>query len=231
MLNIEYKRELFDILNDLSPINKSIALESIDDQIVVKKSDKHRTFAYVLKCSHDYCSIDKTIAFYDYSNFYKFLSTVKNAKLSIANNNIVLCGNGVKLNYLLSDEEGIINGPKHTDLPKNADVQFTLTKENIDEIVKLNSLVKGAKARLTCVDGEVTIKFYTTNTDNSFEKTFECERPSDYDKDITFDILANRFDLLPSKRDYVVQIYNFKFIQFSLIHEDIELSLYSGESK
>jgi hypothetical protein len=142
---------------------------------------------------------------------------------------MVLNGNGVKLNYLLSDEEGIANGPKEINF-KNADVQFTLTKESIDEIVKINSLVKGNKARIRCVENTLTITFYTNNSDNSFEKTFECERISDYDQDIDFVILSNRFEYLPSKRDYVMNISAKKYIQISLINPDIEFNIYTGEA-
>jgi len=233
--NIEYKRELFEFVNDLTAISPSIAFERVTDEskksdrVVVRKADKNRTLVYTLSVPVEYFNITETVAFYNYGNFYKFLTSIKDVKLSIDAETMILNGNGLKLNYLLSDEEGIANGPKEINF-KNADVQFTLTKEIIDEIVKLNGLVKGNKALIKCVDTELSITFYTNNSDHSFVKTFECERISDYDQDIEFIILANRFEYLPSKRDYVVNISAKKYIQISLINPDIEFNIYTGEA-
>lgn len=238
MANIEYKRELFDLVNDLTAINKSVAFERmtvtdesgnvVEEKIAIRKSDKNRTIVYLLKVPVNYFDIDSTVAFYDYANFYKFLTSIKDVKLTLNEDKMILAGNGIKLHYLLSDEEGIINGPKKINF-NNPDVRFTLTKEDLDEIVRLNSLVKGNKANISCVGNTLTIKFYTNSSDNSFEKTFECERLTDYEMDIDFTIFANRFEYLPSKRDYVFDISAKKYIQISLIHEEIELLVYTGE--
>lgn len=233
---IEYKRELFDFVNELTAINPSIAFERITDEnlnqdrIVVKKSDKNRTLAYTLSVPTEYFDIDETVAFYAYSNFYKFLTSIKNVNLSVDDNVMVLNGNGVQLNYLLSDEEGITNGPKSIGF-KNPAIRFTLTAEAIDEIVRLNSLVKGNKARIFCSGTTITITIYTTGSDNSFVKTFECERLTDFEDDIEFVIFSNRFEYLPSKRDYVVDITDKNYIRISLINEIIDFNLYTGVAK
>ena len=234
--NIEYKRELFDFVNDLTAINPSIAFERVQDdvygtdRIVVRKADKNRTLVYTLSVPVEYFDIKETVAFYAYSNFYKFLTSIKNVKLSVVENLMVLNGTGIKLNYLLSDEEGITNGPKSIGF-KDPAVRFTLTSEAIDEIVKLNSLVKGSKAKISCSGTTITVTIYTTDSDNSFEKTFECERLTDYDEDIEFVIFSNRFEYLPSKRDYVVDITAAKYIRISLINETFDFNLYTGVAK
>ena len=234
--NIEYKRELFDFVNELTAINPSIAFERIhdetlnEDRIVVRKSDKNKTLVYTLSVPAEYFDIKETVAFYAYSNFYKFLTSIKNVKLSVKNNLMVLNGSGTKLNYILSDEEGIINGPKSIGF-KDPAVRFTLTAEAIDEIVKLNSLVKGVKAKILCSGTTITVTIYTTDSDNSFEKTFECERLTDYDEDIEFVIFSNRFEFLPSKRDYVVDITPNAWIRISLINEIFDFNMYTGVAK
>jgi hypothetical protein len=234
--HIEYKRELFDFVNDLTAINPSIAFERIFDEsynadrICVRKSDKNRSLVYTLSVPVEYFDIKETVAFYMYSNFYKFLTSIKNVKLSVDGNLMVLNGSGVKLNYILSDEEGITNGPKSIGF-KDPAVRFTLTAEAIDEIVKLNSLVKGSKAKISCIGTAITVTIYTTDSDNSFEKTFECERLTDYEDDIEFVIFSNRFEYLPSKRDYVVDITANNYIRISLINETFDFNMYTGVAK
>ena len=234
--NIDYKRELFEFVNELTTISPSIAFEKVydekyqSDRIIINKSDKNRTLVYKLSVPVEYFDIDETVAFYAYGNFYKFLTTIKDVKLSIDNNIMILNGSGVKLNYLLSDEEGIANGPKAIGF-KDPDVRFTLTKEAIDEIVKLNSLVKGTKAKFLCSGDSISVLIYTTDSDNSFEKIFECERLTDFDEDIEFVINSNRFEFLPSKRDYVVDITSNNSIRISLINEIIDFNMYTGVLK
>ena len=83
--HIEYKRELFDFVNDLTAINPSIAFERIFDEsynadrICVRKSDKNRSLVYTLSVPVEYFDIKETVAFYMYSNFYKFLTSIKKA--------------------------------------------------------------------------------------------------------------------------------------------------------
>jgi len=234
--NIEYKRELFDFVNDLTAISPSIGFERVYDEvygvdrIVVRKADKNRSLVYTLSVPVEYFDIKETVAFYMYSNFYKFLTSIKNVKLSLDENLMIMNGSGVKLNYILSDEEGITNGPKAIGF-KDPAVRFTLTSEAIDEIVKLNTLVKGSKAKILCSGTNITITIYTTDSDNSFEKTFECERLTDYDEDIEFIILSNRFEYLPSKRDYVVDITENKYVRISLINETFDFNMYTGVAK
>jgi len=227
--SIAYKKELFDFCNELTSISKSIAFERVGDRVVVRKSDANQTLPYIISVPSEYFDIDDTVAFYEYSNFYRYLNTLKTPKLDIQNEHILIQGNGVKINYLLSDEDGIINGPKKVDF-EHGDVRFVLRKEDIDEIVKINGLVKGTHANIKVVDTTVTITIFSSGSDNSFEKVFEAERvDGGEDDDFEFTIMSNRFDVLPSKRDYTVDLSCEAFLRISLIHEEIEFNLYSGD--
>jgi len=233
--NIRYKKELFEFVNDLTAINPSIAFERKmdnvrnEERIIVSKSDKNKTLPYILSVPVDYFDIDNTVAFYDYNNFYRFFSTIKDVKMSIKDDQkMVMKGKNVSINYLLSDSEGIINGPKERKVG-DGDIRFTLPKEILDEIVKINSLVKGHKARITVEGDNIGIHVYSSGGDNTFNEEFVGERVSDYEDDFAFTILSNRFDLLPSKRDYTVDLFHKKFVKFSLINEDIDFELYSGD--
>lgn len=225
---ISYNKDLFDFVSNLMSINNSIAFERVGDRVVVRKSDKNRTLPYILSVPSEYFDIEETVAFYKYDHFYKFLSTLKDPNLTIKEDKMVISGKGIRVNYMLSDPEGIINGPKKVDFD-DWDVRFALTKEDLEEIVKINSLVKGTKAKISCQGNKVLVTIYSNGSDNSFEKEFEAERISDDDNDFEFVILSNRFESLPSKRDYTMDISSKNFIRLSLIHEEIEFNLYSGD--
>ena len=226
--DIIYNKDLFDFVSNLTAINNSIAFERVGDRVVVRKSDKNKTLPYILSVPAEYFDIEDTVAFYKYDHFYKFMSTLKRPNLKIKEDRMIMSGKGIRVNYMLSDPEGIINGPKTVEFD-NWNIRFTLTKEDLDEIVKINTLVKGTKARIRCEDNSILITIYSSGSDNSFEKEFEAERLTDNDDTFEFTILSNRFEFLPSKRDYSIDISQEKFMRMSLIHEEIEFDMYSGE--
>jgi len=231
---ITYKKELFDFINELTAINNSIGFERIDDRVVVRKADKNRTLPYIVSVPSSYFDIDDTIAFYKYDHFYKFLSSIKNAELRLEDPNIIISKSGktpINIDYRLSEEEGIINGPKEKIEFDQWDAQFVLSAEDLEEIVKINRFVKGTNARIECVDDEVKISIYSNGNDNAFDKIFTCERIGDSTDDFSFVINANRFEYLPSKRDYTIHISSKKFVKISLIHDEIEFDMYSGDSE
>lgn len=229
---ITYKKELFDFINELTVINNSIGFERDGDKVVVRKADKNRTLPYIVSVPHTYFDIDRTIAFYKYDNFYKFLTSIKNAELELDDPNIIISKSGktpINIAYRLSEEEGIINGPVGKIDYDAWSAQFVLSSEDLEEIVKINRFVKGTHARIECSDEAVKINIYSSGNDNSFDKSFTCERVGDSDTDFSFVINANRFEYLPSKRDYTVYISSEKFVRFSLIHDEIEFDMYSGD--
>jgi hypothetical protein len=229
--NIEFKKEFVDLVNELTCINPSIAIMRDNDRIVISQSDKFQTLPYILTAPANYFNIDDTIAFYKFSDFHRHISIVKESSLSLDSNDsyIYISIKGMKIKYRLSLTDGVSNGPKEVQFG-DGDAVFTLTKEDLDEIVKINNLIKGDKARIRCSDNKVTITFSRQGADNTFEKEFVCERVSDFDEDFEFDILANRFEYIPCKKDYTIYLSKHKYVKISLMHEDIELNIYSGDA-
>ena len=227
--SITYKKEFFDFINELTAINKSIGFERVKDRIVVRKSDADQTLPYIISAPSTYFDIEETVAFYDYSNFYRYLNTLKNPTISIKNEYINIESKSTKINYLLSDEDGIINGPKKVDF-EHGDVRFILSKEDIDDIVKTNGLIKGTESHISVNGTTVTITTGSSGSDNSCEKVFQAERvDGGSDEDFEFTIMSNRFDVLPSKRDYCVDLSCESFMRISLIHDELEFNIYSGD--
>ena len=226
---LTYKRELFDFVNELTPINNSIAFERDGDRVVVRKSDKNRTLPYIISVPASYLDIEETLAFYKFDDFHKFLKSMKNADLTLDDPNIVISSGRRSMDYRLSLPEGIINGPKDVDF-EEWDAVFTLSAEELQHIRTMNGNVKGNKALISVVDDQVTIDFYSSGQDNTGKTEIECERISKNTDDFSFVINANRFEYLPTKRDYTVRVSSENFVNFSLINDEIDFDMYSGES-
>ena len=226
---LTYKKELLDFVNELTPINNSIAFERVGDRVVVRKADKNRTLPYIISVPAEYLDIEETLAFYKFDDFHKFFKSMKNADLSIEDPNIVISSGRRRQDYRLSLPEGIINGPKEVEFDA-WDAIFTLSAEEIQNIRAIQNNVKGNKALITVEDNEVTIDFYSSGQDNTGQTVIDCERTSDNSDDFSFVINANRFEYLPTKRDYTVKVSSEKFMNFSLIDDNIDFDMYSGES-
>ena len=231
-MSITYRKELFEFVNDLTAISPSIAFEREGDRIIVRKSDALKTMPYIISVPAEYFDIQTTVAFYKYDNFYRYMNTLKTPIIEIDDDVMTLSRDDSKpisIKYKLSDEDGIINGPEEANNEIEWDVSFILTKEDLEEIVKVNGFVRGDKAEISCIDDELTIRFYSGGNDNSFEKVFKVQRISSNDDDFSFIIKSNRFEVIPQKRDYTVNVLAEKFINISLIHDDIDFDIYSGE--
>jgi len=225
--SINYKRELFDLINDLTSISPSIGFECDETSVIVRKCDEERTIPYILTAPIDYFGITETIAFYNYPNFYSFMDMIKDAKLTYNGNVLNIDGATTKINYTLSDEGSIINGPSSIAF-NDADYTFVLSRDELDEIVKMKNLVKAKRCIITCDDDVVKLKMYTDETSHSVVKEFVGDNVSDIEDVIKFEVSADRFSHLPPKRDYTVHIKKEKFMKFSLMHDEINLDIYSG---
>jgi hypothetical protein len=228
MKKIEYRKEIFDIVNDLSQINNSVIFEKEDDKVVIKAIDAEKTIAYVLEAPKSFFDFeDDQIAFYNYNEFYQFFRAVEAAEMKKTESMITLCGHNSKISYLLSNPESIGPSAKRPGYA-NSDLKFNLTAYDLSEIIKMNSLIKAKRARIYGDSKSINIRLYNDLHDNSFEKTYDIENLSGFDKEFDFAIFSEHFEKLPSKKDYVVEIKCAGFVKFSLANNDINLNIYTG---
>jgi hypothetical protein len=228
MKKIEYRKEIFDIVNDLSQINNSVIFEKEDDKVVIKAVDAEMTIAYVLEAPKSFFDFeDDQIAFYNYNEFYQFFRAVEAAEMKKTENMITLCGHNSKISYLLSNPESFGPSAKRPGYA-DSDFKFNLTAYDLSEIIKMNSLIKAKRARIYGDNKSINIRLYNDLHDNSFEKTYTIENLSGFDKDVDFVIFSEHFEKLPPKKDYAVEIKCSGFVKFSLANNDINLNIYTG---
>jgi hypothetical protein len=219
--------EYFDLINELSTINKSIIFNREEDKISVKRKDQEKSIAYTLVCDKECFDIDESIGFYDFVEFYRFLKAIDSPEIKKGDNRFILTKENSKLNYLFSNIEAIDEGPKEIKFP-DYDYKFLLTKDALYELVKMHNNIKSKVASLSHKDGIITVKFFKDEFDNSFVKTFDAEVKNNEEFD--FSINSDLFEKLP-KRDYTVYIKNPGYIKIKLNHETFDLNIYTSRLK
>ena len=228
MSKINYKSEFLNLVNDLTLINKSIIIDKNGDNILVKRNDSDKSVAYVLGAPNEYFGMtSEQIAFYNYTEFFQFLSTMENPDISIKDSKIVLNKGKTKINYLLSNPESIQPGPKQIDFA-NVDYEFELDAATIDELNKMHSLIKAKRCSFTTKGDEITLKIFNNDKDNSFQKKLPLTRVSSTQEEVDFKIFSEIVTKIPSKRNYKVSIKNPGYLEFDLVDESIDLKIYTA---
>ena len=219
MSKINYKSEFLNLVNDLTLINKSIIIDKNGDDILIKRSDSDKSVAYVLGAPNEYFGmVNEQIAFYNYTEFFQFLSTMETPDIQIKDSKITLNKGKTKINYLLSNPESIQPGPKQIDF-SNVDFEFDLDASTIDELNKMHSLIKAKRCSFTTKGDEITLKIFNNDKDNSFQKTMPLKRLSGMNEEVDFKIFSETITKIPSKRNYKVSIKNPGYLEFDLVDE------------
>jgi len=232
---VEYKEELFNIIHDLSLINNSIIfLKSEEkDKVLVKRRDIEQSLVYILEAPIDYFNFPTDdVSFYSYNDFYQYFKAFEKPEIKIDDSKIYILEDNSKVDYILSNKESIAKeGSVNNVKFGNADIKFSLTANDLDELVKMSSLLKAQRAKLTVKDDSVSIRLFNNRHDNSFEKIFKIEKLTDFSGTIDFVIFSDAFNKIPQKKNYTIEIKKEGYIKIHLDNENINLSIYTGSVK
>lgn len=232
MEKVRYNPEFFDILKDLVSISNSVIIKKEENKIVVRRTDIDVTIAYSLKAPIDYFDFPSTncdVTFYNYGEFYQYFKSFNSPDIYIDNKKITLKENNSKIDYILSNPESFEKkSPKEPNFG-NSDVSFKLLPKDHDEIIKMITLIKPKKARITSDSSKkVNVTIFNELHDNTFNKTFDVEMGS---ADFDFFIFSDTFLHIPPKREYSVNIKTSGFIKFSLLNNSMNLDIFTGKIK
>ena len=230
MEKIVYKPELFDILKDLVPISKSVIIKKEADQIVIRRANTDVTILYCIKAPLEYFNYPDTnddVSFYNYGEFYQYLKSFVQPEIYIDKNKLTLRENNSKIDYVLSSTESFEKKTPKEPKPAPADISFTLSSKDHNEISNMIALIKPKKAKITLADKKVNVMIYNSTSTNSFEKTFDVE--SSTEEEIDFNIDSDTFNYIPFKHDYKVEIRAVGFVKITLLNSPIQLDMYTGK--
>lgn len=224
---LKYKNEFFEIINQLTAIDDKVVIDKNNDRIQIKRQNSSKSIAYILNVPNSYLTINESIGFFKFSEFYRFFKTFTEPELEIQNNKLILTKNTSKFSYILNDVTQMKAGPKNVNFNK-PEYSFQLTSDSLFEIVKMCTLFKHSKySNISCLNNNIDIKVFMDSTDNTFTKTFMNEL--NCNDQLEFQIYSNIFLTLPSKKDFTVSIKKPGVMEFKLKDDVIDLCIYTAK--
>lgn len=146
-------------------------------------------------------SFDMDFAIYDLNRLLSVLSSLDSPELKIDSENIKIITNKSKATYGLSDATMVVSAPEKDIVIQNAEVKFLLTKDNLNQVLKLsvvlglpNIVVRGNRKQISVAAIDVK---------NSDSDVFSID-VGDTDSEFEFIFITENFKMIPG--DYNVEI-------------------------
>ena len=223
-----YSREYLALLNELVKINKQIIVEKKDDSIFVNRNNE--AIAYTLsadKSNFDFEGND--IAFYEFSEFFQLFNTFKEPEIiqdkSENSSKIILKQNRSKITYKLSDGEALEPGHDGIDIEEEVAI-LKLTKQELQEIRKMASVLK-AKYIEFVIDGEeVLVKCSNLGVGNSWDNVYSLESEAKQNVKLIFN--SEIIDQIPDN-DYTIHFDARGLADFEYVSDKVNLNIYIVE--
>jgi hypothetical protein len=172
------------VLRNFATINQGLVFKSGNTLRTVSKQQNVLAKATVTE------SFDNNFAIYDLNRFLAVLSSMNDPNLTVGTGNVKIASGTSKTTYGLSDETMVVSAPDNDISVQNAEVKFTLTKDNLAQVLKLsgvlglpNIAVRGNRKKISIAAVDVK------NQDAEFQFIFVTENfkmiPGDYEVQIS----------------------------------------------
>jgi len=217
---ITFKKTTIDLIRRLTAINPSILIEKENENIVIKSSDASGSVAYVFTAPEDHFGFDgDDVGFLDFNEFHQLLSVYKEPKIIQDDDDaldLVIKEGRSKISYRLTNSEVIKRGFNEIEFG-DADVEFTVTSDDVTHINKMMSLVNAESIKITVADKKVKFTLFSKKSSNTFEEVYDAD--SCEDKEFEISISKDTFAMLP-RDNYKISAKEEGIIKLSMIRED-----------
>ena len=170
------------VLRNFATINQGLVFKSGNTLRTVSKQQNVLAKATVTE------SFDNNFAIYDLNRFLAVLSSMSDPDLTVGTGNVKIASGTSKTTYGLSDETMVVSAPDNDISVQNAEVKFTLTKDNLAQVLKLsgvlglpNIAVRGNRKKISIAAVDVknqdsdVFSVDVGNTDAEFQFIFVTE--------------------------------------------------------
>jgi hypothetical protein len=123
------------VLRNFATINQGLVFKSGNTLRTVSKQQNVLAKATVTE------SFDNNFAIYDLNRFLAVLSSMNDPNLTVGTGNVKIASGTSKTTYGLSDETMVVSAPDNDISVQNAEVKFTLTKDNLAQVLKLSGVL------------------------------------------------------------------------------------------
>lgn len=183
------------VLRNFATINQGLVFKSGSTLRTVSKQQNVLAKATVTE------SFDKNFAIYDLNRFLAVLSSMNDPDLTVGTGNVKIASGTSKTTYGLSDETMVVSAPDNDITVQNAEVKFTLTKDNLAQVLKLSGVL--GLPNIAVRGNRKKISIAALDVKNNDSDVFSVD-VGDTSAEFQFIFVTENFKMIPG--DYEVQI-------------------------
>ena len=183
------------VLRNFATINQGLVFKSGNTLRTVSKQQNVLAKATVTE------SFVKNFAIYDLNRFLAVLSSMNDPDLTVGTGNVKIASGTSKTTYGLSDETMVVSAPDNDISVQNAEVKFTLTKDNLAQVLKLSGVL--GLPNIAVRGNRKKISIAAVDVKNQDSDVFSVD-VGDTDAEFQFIFVTENFKMIAG--DYEVQI-------------------------
>ena len=183
------------VLKNFATINQGLVFKTGNTLRTISKQQNVLAKATVTE------SFDKNFAIYDLNRFLALLSSLSDPELNIGTGNVKIASGTSKATYGLSDETMVVTAPDKDISIANAEVKFSLSKDNLNQVLKLSSVL--GLPNIAVKGNRKKISLAALDVKNQDSDVFSVD-VGDTDAEFQFIFVTENFKMIPG--DYDVQI-------------------------
>ena len=183
------------VLRNFATINQGLVFKSGNTLRTVSKQQNVLAKATVTE------SFDNNFAIYDLNRFLAVLSSMNDPDLTVGTGNVKIASGTSKTTYGLSDETMVVSAPDNDISVQNAEVKFTLTKDNLAQVLKLSGVL--GLPNIAVRGNRKKISIAAVDVKNQDSDVFSVD-VGDTDAEFQFIFVTENFKMIAG--DYEVQI-------------------------
>lgn len=229
--SVSFNKEVLQLINELSIINPAIKIFKDENKIVIKSQDPSESLAYVLSTELSSFDFDgEEIAFYNYPDFFKWVSALDITEMKHADDGMLHLGNGRLKGQYQSSDVDVVRGGRFDIEFDDPDATFNITTENINELLKLRSLIAkdGNNLVISFEDRNVHVEIYNTNSSNIVETDFAAS--TTVDEPFKIRVSDEFLTMVPKKYSYRVDVKREGIARFSMNNDlGVDVEIYIAE--
>lgn len=231
MKNVSFNKEVLSLINELAAVNQSIKLYKEDGRVIIKTQNPQETIAYILTTEEQSFDFDgDELAFYNYSDFYKWISTLNATTMSQDENGMLQIGNGRQKGQYQSSDTDIVKGARFEIDFEEPDATLVLSVDDLKELQKLRALVakEGNNLRISFSEKTAHVEIYSSETNNIVETDMALERT--VEEDFSLRISDEFLMTIPTKYSYRVDVLKAGLVRLSMNNDiGVDVEIYVAE--
>ena len=205
--SVTFNKEVLALIDELTSINSAIKIYKEDNRIFIKSQNPSESIAYILSTEVSSFDFDgDEIAFYNYSDFYKWVSALNVTEIKQTSDGMLQLGNGRQKGQYQSSDVDVIRGGRFDIEFEDPDATFNLSSDDIKELIKLRSLVAkdNNNLKFTFDNRTAAVEIYNDDTANKVES--DIALTSSVEEPFTLRLSDEFLGTIPGKYSYRVDI-------------------------